>query len=44
MKDDKEQFIIKRVFDAPSEQVWKAWTDPAIVKRWWVTESLQHQA
>jgi uncharacterized protein YndB with AHSA1/START domain len=26
---------IIRVFDAPREKVWKAWTDPAYVKRWW---------
>lgn len=26
---------INRVFDAPLEKVWKAWTDPEIVKKWW---------
>jgi uncharacterized protein YndB with AHSA1/START domain len=24
-----------RVFDAPVEQVWRAWSDPAYVARWW---------
>ena len=26
---------ITRVFDAPRELVWKAWTDPEYVMRWW---------
>ncbi|HOB59449.1 MAG TPA: SRPBCC domain-containing protein [Methanoregulaceae archaeon] len=26
---------ITRVFDAPVDLVWKAWTDPGYVKRWW---------
>jgi uncharacterized protein YndB with AHSA1/START domain len=31
----KREVIISRVFDAPRELVWKAWTDPAMLKRWW---------
>ena len=27
--------IITRIFDAPRALVWKAWTDPAYVMRWW---------
>ena len=27
--------VIERVFDAPRERVWMAWTDPDLVKRWW---------
>lgn len=27
--------VVTRVFDAPVEQVWKAWSDPGHVKRWW---------
>ena len=27
--------VITRVFDAPVERVWKAWTDPNYVMRWW---------
>lgn len=27
--------IITRIFDAPRALVWKAWTDPAYVTRWW---------
>ncbi len=26
---------ITRIFDAPLEKVWKAWSDPEIVKKWW---------
>ena len=26
---------IMRVFDAPRELVWKNWTEPELVKRWW---------
>jgi uncharacterized protein YndB with AHSA1/START domain len=28
-------FEIQRVFDAPREQVWKAWTEPERLKQWW---------
>ncbi len=30
-----EQILIKREFDAPSHLVYKAWTTPELVKRWW---------
>jgi uncharacterized protein YndB with AHSA1/START domain len=26
---------IERVFDAPRERVWRAWTDPRLVAQWW---------
>jgi len=26
---------LSRVFDAPRQSVWKAWTDPELVKGWW---------
>jgi uncharacterized protein YndB with AHSA1/START domain len=26
---------ITRVFDVPRELIWKAWTEPERVKRWW---------
>ena len=26
---------ITRVFDAPRERVWQAWTDPAMIAQWW---------
>ena len=28
-------FIISREFDAPRELVWRAWTEPAHLARWW---------
>jgi uncharacterized protein YndB with AHSA1/START domain len=28
-------FEITRVFDAPRERVWKAWTEPERLKQWW---------
>ena len=30
-----EQFLITREFDAPRHLVYKAWTTPELVKRWW---------
>ena len=29
------KIAITRVFDAPRELVWKAWTDPAQLAAWW---------
>jgi uncharacterized protein YndB with AHSA1/START domain len=29
------EIVISRVFDAPRELVWMAWTDPRHVARWW---------
>jgi uncharacterized protein YndB with AHSA1/START domain len=29
------EVIITRVFGAPVEEVWKAWSDSSYVKRWW---------
>jgi uncharacterized protein YndB with AHSA1/START domain len=31
----KEDLVVRRIIDAPLESVWKAWTDPAQVRRWW---------
>ena len=30
-----QPITISRVFNAPKEMVWKAWTDPEMVKKWW---------
>jgi uncharacterized protein YndB with AHSA1/START domain len=32
------QILITREFDAPKELVYKAWTTPELVKRWWSGE------
>jgi uncharacterized protein YndB with AHSA1/START domain len=29
------QILITREFDAPKHLVWKAWTTPELVRRWW---------
>jgi len=29
------EILITREFDAPKELVWKAWTTPELVSRWW---------
>ncbi|HWR72869.1 MAG TPA: SRPBCC domain-containing protein [Nitrospirota bacterium] len=35
IKHKKKELAITRIFDAPREKVWKAWTDPEAVKQWW---------
>jgi uncharacterized protein YndB with AHSA1/START domain len=34
-----ENLVITRIFDAPRELVWKAWTNPEYVMKWWGPES-----
>jgi uncharacterized protein YndB with AHSA1/START domain len=29
------EIVVTRVFDAPRERVWRAWTEPAELARWW---------
>ena len=29
------EYVLDRVFDAPSEMVWRAWTDPELLSRWY---------
>jgi uncharacterized protein YndB with AHSA1/START domain len=31
----EREFVVSRVFDAPRELVWKAWTDPKHMAKWW---------
>ena len=33
--NETERMVITRVFDAPRELLWKAWTDPKYVMQWW---------
>lgn len=35
---ERRALVITRIFDAPRELVWKAWTDPDYVMRWWGPE------
>src|SRR3954462_13303337 len=30
-----KEVSFERVYDAPIEAVWKAWTDPVMLKQWW---------
>jgi uncharacterized protein YndB with AHSA1/START domain len=30
-----KQIEVTRTFNAPVEMVWKLWTDPELIKRWW---------
>jgi uncharacterized protein YndB with AHSA1/START domain len=30
-----QPFVISRVFDAPRDVVWKSWTEPERLKKWW---------
>ena len=33
--NEVERMMVTRVFDAPRELVWKAWTEPEYVMQWW---------
>jgi uncharacterized protein YndB with AHSA1/START domain len=32
---EPEELVLTRIFDAPREALWKAWTDPKRFVRWW---------
>jgi uncharacterized protein YndB with AHSA1/START domain len=38
-KSDRE-LIVARVFDAPPDMVFKAWSQPELFRRWWVPKSV----
>ena len=38
-KGDRE-LLVTRTFDAPPSTVYKAWSDPALFKRWWMPRSI----
>jgi uncharacterized protein YndB with AHSA1/START domain len=35
MANEGQELVLTRVFDAPRELVFKAWTDPKLVAQWW---------
>src|SRR5882672_3737043 len=35
MSTKQPEFVINRLFDAPRERVWQAWTDPKLMAKWW---------
>src|SRR5438132_11195081 len=34
-RTSKRELVSTHVFDAPRELVWKAWTNPKLIPRWW---------
>lgn len=34
LTSDRPEFLVTRIFDAPRDLVWRAWTDPAMVAKW----------
>ena len=32
---DLPEYVLEREFDAPRELVWRAWTDPDVLQRWY---------
>lgn len=32
---ERKDLVLTRIFEAPVEQVWRLWTEPELVKRWW---------
>ena len=34
-KHEPERMTVTRMFNAPRELVWKAWTDPEYIQQWW---------
>jgi uncharacterized protein YndB with AHSA1/START domain len=35
MVNETDRMVVTRIFDAPRELVWKAWTDSKYVMQWW---------
>jgi uncharacterized protein YndB with AHSA1/START domain len=35
MADQEDSLVITRILAAPREEVWKAWSDPEILMKWW---------
>lgn len=35
MEPQDSDLVIDRIFDAPLEKVWKAFSDPEMIKKWW---------
>ena len=32
---ERPEYVLDRVFEAPREMVWRAWTDPELLPRWY---------
>lgn len=44
MSDAAKQFTITRTFDAPRDEVWRAWTDSSVATQWWHPAGLETRA
>ncbi len=33
--EPKKELTLTRIFNAPRDMVWKAWTDPKLIEKWW---------
>ena len=38
--DARLDLVLTRIIDAPPSLIWKAWTDPELLKRWWAPAPL----
>ena len=38
MTDQQNQIVIEKIFNAPREKVWEAWTNPEMIQKWWGPE------
>jgi uncharacterized protein YndB with AHSA1/START domain len=38
------ELVISRVFDAPRELVWQAWTDPRHIMQWWGPQGFHNES
>ncbi len=38
---DQNDLVLERVLDAPRDLVWKAWTNPEHLKKWWAPRPYQ---
>jgi len=35
VSEQTKDLVVERIFEAPRERVWQAWTDPELFMRWW---------
>lgn len=40
LRDGERDLVITRVFDAPTDLVYRAWSEPELFRRWWVPASV----
>jgi uncharacterized protein YndB with AHSA1/START domain len=40
-RKSEREIVVTRTFDAPARIVFEAWTQPELLKRWWVPKSIE---